>query len=53
MWPNEFSFENITESKSLAFSKETLEDSYKELNKIYQKDHKKSKMPKKAKQAWC
>lgn len=49
VWSNDF---NYFEEKNIGFSVDLLEDSYKELSKIYQKDHKKDKVPKKAKQAW-
>ncbi len=53
VWPSEFGFEEkFSEEKGFNFSDEILEDSYKALNKIYQKEHKKNKVPKKAKQAW-
>lgn len=51
-WPSEFYFESITEDSPNYFSRELLEDSIEELSKIYQKENKKSKIPKKAKQAW-
>lgn len=52
VWPSQFTFDDWDEEKSISISEEVLEDSYKALNKIYQKEHKKSKAPKKARQAW-
>lgn len=52
VWPNQFNFVSLDEEKSVSFSEEILEDSYKALNKIYQKEQKKSKVPKKVRQVW-
>lgn len=53
VWPNEFNFEESAEKQvSSGDYKEILEESYGALNKLYQKETRRSKTPKRMKQAW-